>query len=71
MKTKVSLAFAVDSGLDNSNQTKVNIKKLKLFLRGLIFGKFLIIESALNIVSLKIMLHHSRLEAIDSYTKAR
>jgi hypothetical protein len=71
VKTKVSLAFAVDSGLDNTNQTKANIKKLKLFLIRLILGKLLIIESTLKIVSAKMMLHHSKIKAIDSETRVK
>ena len=69
MKTKESLAFAGDSGLDNTHQTKVNIKKLKLFLRRLILGKLFIIDSTLKIVSVKMMLHHSKIKAIDSETR--
>ena len=38
-------------------------------LRELILGKLLIIEKTLKIVSVKIMLHHSRIEAIDIDTR--
>ena len=40
MKTKASLAFAVDKGIEIATQINVNVKSLKIVLKQFILGMF-------------------------------